>query len=147
MLEIRPFIPEDILMIPAREPDRSIAAGIPDLVESARLYHKYGPGFTGLVDGQPIAAGGLVIIWPGVATGWAFTSDAVQKYHVSFHRAFKKMLVDLARDLHLHRVQVEVPKTHHVSRRWVQKLGFKREGIMKQYGADKQDYVRYVRFF
>jgi len=147
MVQVRPFEPDDLLMIQAREPDSSIAAGIPDLVESARLYEKYGPAFTGLIDGVPLAAAGLVIIWPGVATGWAFTSAMVPKYRLSFHRTIKQYLDMLVRERNLHRVQVEIPVSHTVSREWVKRLGFHEEGIMRQFGADKSDYVRSVRLY
>jgi hypothetical protein len=147
VLQLKPFEADDILMIQAREPDRTIAEGIPDLLEAARLYEKMGMGFTGIVNGAAIGAAGLVVIWPGVASGWAFTSALVRKYQFSFHRAVRKHLGMIAHELKLHRVQVEIPVTHRVSRCWVSTLGFRREGVMRQYGTDRSDYVRYVRFF
>ena len=146
-MQVRPFEAEDILLLSAREPDRSIAAGIPDLVESAHLYEKYGPAFTGLIDGVPVLAAGLVILWPGVATGWAFTSTLVPQYRLSFHRVVKQYLEMLVHERNLHRVGVEIPVSHTVSRQWIQRLGFEFAGILQQYGTDKQDYAQYVRFW
>jgi hypothetical protein len=144
-LQVRQFEPEDVLAISAREPDASIMASLPDPLAVAKQYRDSGPAWTGLLDGQPMVCSGVVILWPGLAEGWALTSSLAAQYPLAFHRVIKHKLNELISANNLRRVQVAIPETHQVSCRWITHLGFNCEGIMPKYGPDGADYLRFAR--
>lgn len=146
-IEIRPFQPSDILSIDAREPDKSVLAGLGNNLEYAEFYARKGPAFTGWYGDKPIACAGIVTFWKGVGEGWALTSPLVAKFPCAFHRGIRKKLDELTTEFCLRRIQVAIPRSHHVSRRWIVKLGFRKESAMPLYGPEGTEaaYVRYVR--
>lgn len=145
MFEIRPFEPEHILAITPREPDASIAAGLPDLMEIAKLQKSLGPAFTGFWNGRAVAAAGLNIVWPRVAEGWAYTSELVRRHPCFFHRSIKRELERLITAHNLHRVQVHIPRSHSVSQEWIMRLGFEFESELPKYGQDGETYFCFAK--
>lgn len=145
MFEIRPFQPDDVMRIDAREPDRSIAAGLPDLLALAKLQVTLGPAFTGFLNDTPIACAGLNIVWSGVAEGWVFSGKLVNSYPLFFHRSIARELNRLIVAHKLHRVQVHIPESHVVSCRWIQRLGFHFEAALPKYGQNSETYLCYSR--
>lgn len=145
MLEIIPFVPEHLDLIIGREPDRSILASLPDAKEVAKGHMQGGPCWTGFWNEKAMACVGIVMLWPGVFEGWAYTSDLVREHPCAFHRAVRKKLEQVTREFKIHRLQLSIPHSHIVSRMWAYRLGFRNEGRMKKFGPDASDYVRYAR--
>lgn len=146
MLEIKPFAAEHVRALTAREPDRTIAVSVGNYFELAKEYAKH-PSWTGFWDGVPMVSAGIIVLWPGLGEGWALTSHLAEKFPCAFHRAIKRKLEEVVVERHLRRIQVAIPKTHMISRRWIMRLGFLKEGAMRYYGVDGSTHVRYVRFF
>lgn len=145
MLEVKPFLPEHVLAIEPREPDKTIAASV-DSLNMAKAYVERGPAWTGFWEGTPMFCAGIIMLWPGVGEGWALTTELVERYPLSFHRAASQGIDKAMIDHKIHRLQIAIPETHHVSRHWAARLKFHAEAAMKQYGADRSDWIRYVRF-
>lgn len=101
--------------------------------------------FTGLVGGYCIGMGGVFPLWPGTAECWLFSSDHFDKYP-KFVFKMARQVLDLA-DNHfeIHRLQASVRADADVNRRFIERLGFKNEGIMEKYGIHGEDYIRYAR--
>ena len=146
-MRIETFKQEHILSMTPREPDASQAASLKDYVAAATLYAENGPAFTGFVGEIPIAVAGIMIPWPGLGTAWSFTTPQVAAFPCTFHRAVKRKIEEIAKERNLRRLQMDVPQSHTVSRRWVLRLGFQSEGAMPCYGPDGETWIRFVRLF
>src|SRR5882762_6511160 len=143
MLEIKPFEPEHLALVIGREPDLGVLRSMPDVKKIAAEYATRGPCWTGFWNGQAMASVGIVILWPHVAEGWAFTSDLVRQHPCAFHRAVCHKLRYVMQKYELHRLQLSIQHSHTVSRMWAYRLGFRSEGRMKKFGPSGDNYVRY----
>jgi hypothetical protein len=146
-LRIETFKPEHLLGMLPREPERTMALTVPDYVATAKLYAEHGPAFTGFVSGIPIAVAGIMLPWPGLGTAWAFTTSLVAQFPCAFHRTVKRKIEEIALENGLRRLQMDVPESHTVSRRWALRLGFRKECAMPSFGPANDTWMRYVRLF
>ena len=145
LMEIVPF---DIVFFDAMDLRSWDQMGI-DCQENVRErianYAANGPAYTVLIDNEVMACGGVYIHWQGVGEAWVLTSPLVEKHMVSFHKAVKTKLQEIARDHNLHRIQCVVNQIYRRSQKWVERLGFEREGLLKYYGPDRTSYYMYAR--
>jgi hypothetical protein len=145
-VEVVPFVPEHAERIVLRDFDaRCVAALGADIRDLAAGYAAGGPGFSAVLDhGEVVASGGVMLQWPGVGCGWALTSELVEDYMLTFHRAFKRTIEKVQRDYRLDRIQTIVHEDHVVSQRWLARLGFEEESLMlKVLGGE--NYYQYRR--
>jgi len=117
-------------------------------------HHKYvvsmeevGMSFTGTVNSIPIAAGGVNHLWDNVAEGWVIASKEIWKYPITCARAIKIRTDYLATNNKIKRIQTSVKSDCDKAIRFAEWLGFKREGLMKQYGPDGSDYYLYAKVY
>lgn len=146
MLTIEQFEPEDVLDLTPREPDKTQTASV-NLMERSRLYRQMGPCFTGFWNTVPVVCAGIIVLWPGLGEGWAYTSGWVWDHPVTFYRNFKRVMEHAAKEANLARLQVSVAENHFVSRLWLLRMGYQEEGLMRKYGPEGADYVRMARIF
>nr|ADD96003.1 hypothetical protein [uncultured organism MedDCM-OCT-S04-C1073] len=66
--------------------------------------------FTGMIDGKPIFAAGMKIIWNGVAEGWVLATKDALDHPLLVARAIRKILQGLLRN-NINRVQTAVRAT------------------------------------
>lgn len=97
--------------------------------------------YTGLVNGKPVACGGITQWWPGVGEMWAVFGRDAGPHMVAIVRGAKRVL-DLA---DCHRVSAAVDTTFVPGQRLAALLGFTIEGKMRSYGPDRRDYYLYAR--
>jgi hypothetical protein len=138
--EVRPFTPADYVA--------AIGDGwcISTPRQVGELFAATGPAYTALVDGEVAAVAGIAVMWPGVAEAWAVLT-AVGRAHPAFvHRAVARTLRGLVRQLGLRRLQASVDASNPVALRWAEVLGFRPEGVMRAYGPQGQDFVRFAMF-
>ena len=96
-------------------------------------FRKAGPGYVMYINGKFIAAGGLVIMWPGVAELWQLPSNLVPKYRFVYSRTCRRIVHELFLKYNLSRLQVHAPDDT-LHNRWAEFLGMSKEGVMQQYG-------------
>lgn len=144
MIEIVPFDPELMAMIEPRWPEaigdqghlrRAVAA---DHAEFSRI---------GLLDGVPVGAGGAIRLWPGVGLAWVLAGNVPSSVARDAVRACRAVLDSLQRPGGFHRLQADIRYGFFAAMRFARVLGFTEEGngIMRAYGADKSDYIRFAR--
>jgi hypothetical protein len=109
----------------------------------ARKLEAAGPAVTFLRDGQPVAAGGLAILFPGVAEAWALIGAGVPA--LPLVRGFRRMLDLETTMLGLHRIQAHARADADLACRLLQHLGFAAEGLALAFGPDRSDHVLYGR--
>lgn len=95
-------------------------------------------------NGQILACFGMVKFWKGSAEFWACTSKLVEKYPVFFHRQCVNLVNDAFENSGLSRIQATVQKDHARAIRWIVKLGFVPEGLMRKYYPTGEDAIRFA---
>ena len=101
--------------------------------------------FTGIVNNKPIAAGGVFPLWDGVAEGWVLATKEINNYPITFARVMKQRTDMMIKNNLIKRLQTSVKADCDIAIRFAKWLGLKEEGLMKGYGPDGSDYLRYAR--
>ena len=84
---------------------------------------------------------------PGVFEAWCLGSELFNQYPVATTRTAKFVIEQGAKYLAAHRIQVTVLANNKVANNWASVLLFNKEGLLKQFGHDKQDYVMYAKYY
>lgn len=88
-----------------------------------------------------ILCGGIIPTAPKVGLLWAVLSPDAGKHMLWLHRATQRFLGIEP----LRRVEATVEEGFPAGCRWLQLLGFEFEGVMKAYGDDGENHLRYAR--
>lgn len=140
-MKLAPFQIEHLHQIVPRETirmDQAIAAAI-------RL-DGLGPAFTALDGERVIGCGGVARLWGRVGEGWTIFGSEIAEHPVWLHRTVRPMLRDIMDGMDLDRLQVNVLATSERNCRWIERLGFKLEGLMIRFGPNGEDYFRYAKY-
>lgn len=100
-----------------------------------------GPALSAEIDGRFIACAGIAEQFGGSGTMWAVLAKDAGPYFVRLHKCAERFL-SLSR---LRRIEATSEVTFLQGCRWLELLGFKSEGIMRSYGPQGEDHVRYAR--
>ena len=117
----------------------------PEHKKYAYYLKEVGMSFTGLVNNKPIAAGGVFPLWDGVAEGWVLATKDIFNYPIFCAKHIKKRTEIIIKTNHIKRLQTSVKADCEVALRFASWLGLKPEGLMKGYGPDGSDFIRYAR--
>ena len=104
-----------------------------------------GHAFSLLTNGHLIASGGIYPIWPGFGEAWFLSSDMVVKHKRPVIVQLKKHIDALSKEHEYHRIQATAREDFTVGQRFLEFLGFEREGLLRNYGPDKSDHYMYAR--
>tara|TARA_R110002020_G_scaffold156197_1_gene337966 strand:+ start:1226 stop:1678 length:453 start_codon:yes stop_codon:yes gene_type:complete len=106
-----------------------------------------GNAYTLFVKDKPIVAGGIFILWQGVAEGWVLANRNI--YDVKFLAAkeIKKRTDLLCKKNKINRLQTSVKADFKTGVRFANWLGLETEGLMKKYGPDGSDYLRMAKIY
>ena len=107
-------------------------------------YARRGVAYT-LMTTQPVFCAGAVLLWPGVAEAWFVKGGEVTNHPVSVFRHTMLMIAEAIGKLHLHRLQATVLSTDEKAIRFVEGLGFQREGLIRKFSTNQEDYYLYAR--
>lgn len=100
-----------------------------------------GPCFSAIHDGAVLASSGVIKHWENRATAWALLSKDATPHFVRIHRAVSRFL-DLT---DFKRVEAFVDADFEEGHRWIQMLGFEREGYMRSFSPNGNDAILYAR--
>lgn len=118
-----------------RREDREIYANYPRL----------GPSYT-LLDGDiPIISGGVAIMWQGVGDSWMLVSKHIRRYPLSVYKNVSSIMESIIERHKLHRIQTVIKEDDSTAIIWIERLGYTREGVLRQFGPDRQNYFIYGR--
>ena len=104
-----------------------------------------GPGFTVLMDGEPVGAAGMCLYWAGVGEAWTMFLPELKEHRIWLTRTTKRVLNDVTKALNLHRVQIAVRADQEINKCWALVLGFSNPLPLPKYGPDGADFVMYSR--
>ena len=116
-----------------------------DYLDSAT---EQGMGYAVLDNGKPIVCFGLVELWPHVAECWLIPDvRMIKKWKFQFHKGSLNFMEEAAKELNLHRIHVTVDKHNPIALKWIRRMKFSEEGLLKKYSYSGQDMVMYGRIF
>lgn len=101
----------------------------------------HGLAWTGLVDDEVVAIGGVEPIWKDRALAFMFISSTAGPHFRSIHRHVYRFLENVP----FRRVEANVDIGFSEGARWMKMLGFELEGYMRAYRPDGADMLLYAR--
>lgn len=108
-----------------------------DLLAQAEQLEAY----TGLIDSQPVIVAGLMEFWPGRALAWSFVSADASAHMLSITKAVDRVLTHVK----IRRIEAYVDPNFSAGLRWIEMLGFQREGHLTAFLPDGRDQVLFSR--
>jgi hypothetical protein len=124
----------------------SVVGTLNTMLRSINAYTMPNHGIAFMDNGKILAVGGVVPLWDGVGEAWLIPTKNMAGYEIPISRAFRINLDRAFTDLKMRRVQAAVKVGFERAHRLVQFLGMEEEGMMKKYGPDGADYVRYAKW-
>ena len=106
-----------------------------------------GNAYTLFVNKEPIVAGGIIVLWKGVAEGWVMANQNIFEVKFLAAKEIKKRTDILCKKNNIKRLQTTVKYDFNQGIRFASWLGLKPEGIMHNYGPDGSDYYRMAKIY
>lgn len=106
-----------------------------------RALAECGPALTVMHGERVLGCGGMAVMPFGVGCLWAFLAGDSGPHFVGIHRVVSRFLEAIP----MRRVETSVLAGFQPGCRWMDMLGFQFEGVMRAYGPDGADYLRYAR--
>lgn len=104
-----------------------------------------GHAFSLLTNGHLVFSAGIFPIWDGMGEAWVVPSDLIRQYKREFVRYVRGYMDQLAKENSYHRIQATARSDFPQGQRFLEFLGFTREGLMHRYGPDGSDHYLYAR--
>ena len=101
-------------------------------------------GRSGFFQNQLLGCAGIVIPWPGYGIAWAMLSRTAKFHKVFIHRSVLTTLDHFIHARQLRRVEANVDAHQATAMQWVERLGFKFESSMPNYGPKGELFYKYV---
>lgn len=114
---------------------------------AAEAYHmirNMGRGRIAWANGRPAAVAAFTESWPGVWEVWMFGTDDFKAAAVPLLRWFRKEARDILANVNGHRLQCDSRADHTEAHRLIKAAGGIEEGLLRRYGKDGSDYIRFV---
>ena len=149
-VSIAPATLRDMTYIAAtmREADRreisAVFPGTPTEIGAALLAASLDLAWIASLDGNPACAFGIARLLPGLGSGWAYGTRRLPLVMKSVTRHCQRSVRPALLRAGFRRIEVRTAIDHDLSHRWLEHLGFAREGIAVDYGADGLDFVTYA---
>lgn len=94
-------------------------------------------------DDEPIAILGATQLWPGVWSAWMVATDSFPKVGLFVTRFVRKRMIPLLREDGAHRCDALSAIGHRWAHKWLEKLGARKETVLKDYGKNREDFIVY----
>ncbi len=143
MIDIRPYMQGDALLVeplPIFSPIEFIQVRLDIFAMNPNSFSR-----TITVDGRPIGIIGMTFNWQGMADVWALLSEEVLKYPFFLHKKAKYYLDLYQKIMNVHRYEANIRCGFEAGFRWAERLGFQAEGLMRKWGPEGHDYMKYGR--
>ncbi|GIK50358.1 MAG: hypothetical protein BroJett013_30550 [Alphaproteobacteria bacterium] len=143
MIRARPYCAGDLALIEV-QPEQTIEARLA-LDGGADAAAQCGVAYTIVRAGVPVACGGLMPLWRGVATAWGFATPLDGRLGVAIRTQVRAAIGALeAAAGGLRRIEATARADFAAAQRFLVALGFEREALLRAYGPDGGDYWLYA---
>lgn len=92
---------------------------------------------------KPIAVIGMRPMWPGVVSAWCYGTDDFELLGKSLTKLVVKSMIPQLLSQNQHRAECRSIEGHDAAHRWLEKLGFVREGTLKDCGRNRETFHLY----
>lgn len=101
------------------------------------------PGYkkVAVVDGVPVAIGGLAVWQPGVGQAWLVGTPNIGKAGRQIAKHCKAEIARMFESGCIHRIQAFSSATHTQAHLWLNSIGLKQEALMPKYGKNGEDFI------
>ena len=106
-----------------------------------------GNAYTMFVDGNPVFACGIVVLWDGVAECWVMASQNVYEMKFLAARTILDLQDKLCKQNKIRRLQTSVKADFKLGLRLATWCGLEVEGLKKKYGPDGSDYYQLGKIY
>jgi len=145
LLKIVPFKIEHINMIDVREYEANtefkIIQADKGIAEEIELNQN---AFTIFYKGIILACWGYTLMRKGVCEIWTIPSKHIKKYGRVYAKTTREQFLRFEKIYNFHRIQITT-KADKCHERWLKFLGFHKEGIMKKYAGNGDDFIMWGR--
>ena len=146
---VRPFEPSDgIVISQSIQPNQTTEQqfGSWTTTDWMNIVNAQGIALTGLLNGKPIACGGLTLQWHGRAIAWTLISEQADRYAMlRIHRACVELLRGVRLNRAYRRIECSVIEAWETAHEWALMLGFRPEGLMRCYDEEGNNCRMYAR--
>ena len=118
-----------------------------DLEKAGEMWENGGPSYTLVIDGQIVCCAGVVLMEWGRGEAWTLVSSLFYKYPKTSFKAIKTKLDEIAKEKNLRRVQSLINSNSEWGERWMEHLGFRKEGMLRAYGPNGEDFIMFSRIY
>lgn len=139
------FHPALVSMMTPRATDKVFFDHVDNFPSILDGYSRMGPAYCAVLHGKPLAVFGCIPLWRGVGECWLVTDEGLPRIARPFHRVTKEMFRLFMSELCLFRLQVTVHSGNRLAVKWIERLYFKREGRLRSFGPDGEDFFMYAR--
>jgi RimJ/RimL family protein N-acetyltransferase len=108
--------------------------------------HNEGSCFSGVCDGKIVCCFGIYNLWGDVYEAWLIPHRQIGRNVVPFHRGSQRFFTYAMSKYRIKRLQITVSSQNAHAVYWAEKCYFKKEGLMKHYGPDNNDYFMMGRY-
>lgn len=145
-MRIVPFAPGHLRRLAPQPAQAQVALYRDWLADNIDSYAMRRAAFSGVIDGRIVGCAGVRPMWPGVGEAWAvFSGEALIRPFALF-RAATRGLAAIEAAQGLRRVQATAHDGHAAAARFLEALGFRREGLLRRYGLwGEGNYYLYAR--
>jgi RimJ/RimL family protein N-acetyltransferase len=145
-LVVVPFEPWHLSWIDFNEDAaRALEGVIQDMPNHGRMLATSSKAYTGLYKGRVLGCVGLVPWWPGMMDLWMYLGKDAFVQKKQGLKALRWFMEHLTKEMNLHRIQAVVKTDFEKGHRFAKFFGFKDEGVMEQYGPNKESFNRYAK--
>ncbi len=120
------------------------ATEMPGFDKVKEVWKSGGPAYTVMIDDQIIFCGGIVLMGWNSGEAWTYTTDFIEKYPKLVFKTVKTYLIAIAQREKLVRVQATCYLWNKKGARFLEKLGFEFEGLMKKWGPTHEDALMFA---
>lgn len=145
MIQVEQFYKEDAQELKESE-SINLLVTLPtdNKINVFQIYEQYPNNFTMFYNDQVKFCGGVVDIWNGMGEMWMILNKDLDGCKFEIIRTIRYE-VDNLFDTQYHRLQATIDCANDAAIRFVEWLGFKREGVLRKYSHDRKDYYMYAR--
>ena len=145
MVEIERYIPEHLDQIREMGLRVEIDRKTIEDPEMWKMIAERSEAYSVFVNGGLLFSGGVYMLREGFGEAWLLCSGLVYIYPLTVYRVASRLLNKIIEECNLYRVQATPRTNWSTGYRFVEKLGFQREGVLRKYGLHQEDCYMYGR--
>lgn len=140
---IVPFQVADIFKIDLREHDKQVLS-LHDLAVMLSAPNSFAGTCTS--DGEIVAIIGVTVLWDGVAEVYVLPGKTLPSVGFKLVRTLMRYMDAVSKTHRLHRIQTTA-RDDAATEKWMKTLRFTKEGDLKQFTKNKDNYCMWARYF